>query len=165
MKKIFILLCLIGLMSCEGDSPYSGYAAFFSVDATHEPFRQIFGYGEFITIKRKTHSSYEVTDVLGNKYEKRLSEFEMRQGFQYGYGGFIVGTDYENILRVFDWACPHCDLSIHRLEVQNPGFAYCENCHTRYDLRYGGIPIEGESRKRLWRYNIFQAGNIITIQN
>lgn len=165
MKKIFILLCLIGLVSCDGDSPYSGYAAYFSVDATHHPFNQIYGVGQYIRIKRKTRSTYEVTDVLGNKYEKQLSEYEVRQGFQYGYGGFIVGTNYEGTLMAYDWACPNCDMSIHRLELNDIGQATCSNCNTTYDLNIGGIPIEGTSRERLWQYRIFQAGNIITIQN
>ncbi len=165
MKKILILLCIIGFMSCDGESPYSGYAAYFSVDATYHPFNQIYGAGQYIKIKRKTRTTYEVTDVLGNKYEKQLSEYEVRQGFQYGYGGFIIGTKYDGELMAYDWACPYCDMGIHRLKLNEIGYATCDGCNSTYDLNIGGIPIEGKSDKRLWQYRIFRSGNIITIQN
>lgn len=165
-KTLTLCLLLFGIVACDIESPYSGYQAYFYCDASFSPFNQIFGAGQFITIKRRSHSSYEVTDVFGNKQIKELTELEARQGYYYGFGGFIVGTPSmgDGNVWAYDWACPNCDVTVHRLELSDIGHATCHNCGAVFDLNSGGIPIEGKSRT-LWRYKVLQAGNNITIQN
>ena len=93
MKKFFLLLITaLTTLSCDTESPYSGYSVFFTCDASFHPFNQASSYGQFITIRRKSSTSYEVTDVQGTKHTHNLTEAEARQKFYYGLGGLIIGT-------------------------------------------------------------------------
>ena len=168
-KKLPFIISILLLISCSGDSPYSGYAAFFTCDTSFPPFNQVSGFGQFVTVKRKTSTSYEVTNAQGITYEHQLTEAEARQKFQYGLGGFIIGTpsappneDYS--IWAYDWACPNCDMARYRLDIDDIGLATCHNCGTVFDLNSGGIPIKGDSRT-LWRYRVFMSGTYLTIQN
>ena len=167
MKRYLILIIsILLLVACSGDSPYSGYAAFFTCDTSFSPFNQVTSFGQFITVKRKSSTSYEATDLQGNIYEHQLTEMEARQKFQYGLGGFIIGspTLEEGEVYAYDWACPNCDMARYRLDIDEIGIASCHNCNTKFDLNSGGIPIEGDSRV-LWRYKVFMTGTYLTIQN
>lgn len=167
MRKLIIttLIAILFLTACS-ESPYSGYAANFSCDITFPPFNQVTSYGQFITVKRKSGTSYEATDAQGNTYTRELTEYEARQKFQYGLGGFIIGTPSleEGEIFAYDWACPKCDMARYRLDIDDIGLATCHNCGSVYDLNSGGIPIEGNSRV-LWRYRVFLNAGRLTIQN
>ncbi|MBR2637636.1 MAG: hypothetical protein IKD40_02185 [Bacteroidaceae bacterium] len=170
MKKkiILLLLAILVLSGCETDSPYSGYAVYFTCDTGYYPFNHATSLGQFITVRRKQGGtpSYEVTDAVGNKHIHQLTEMEARQQFQYGLGGLIIGTPSleGGTLWAFDLACPNCDSQRHRLELDDIGRAQCPNCNALFDLNSGGIPIEGKSRV-MWRYRVFTAGTMVTIQN
>ena len=171
MKRSILTLILIALTltSCETESPYSGYAVYFTCDAAFAPYNQMNNLGEFITIRRRQGStpSYELTDALGNKHIHQLTEAEARQQFYYGLGGLIIGrpiTDSNGSIYAFDLACPNCDTQRHRLNIDHLWRATCPNCATVFDLNLGGIPIEGKSRV-LWRYRVFSTGSIVTVHN
>ena len=167
MRKalLTIILCVIGLTSCDIESPYSGYAAYFSFDATFAPFNQIYSAGQFITIRKKSVTSYEVTDIYGSKQIQQLTEAQARQHFQYGFGGFIIGTPIQGgDIIVYDWACPNCDLSPNRLQIMELGYAKCNSCNCEFDLSQKGYAIKGESRP-LWLYHNYSMGSEITIRN
>lgn len=167
MKKFFALLIIaLTTLSCETESPYSGYSVFFACDASFHPFNQASSYGQFITVRRKSSTSYEVTDAQGVTHTKQLTESEARQRFYYGLGGLIIGTPSMEDGRIwaYDLACPNCDMARYRLKIDNTGLATCTNCDCVYDLNCGGIPIEGKSRI-LWRYRVHTAGTFITVQN
>lgn len=168
MKRgfIFLIVLLAGLCSCETESPYSGYSVFFTCDAAFHPFNQMSGFGQFITIKRKSSTSYEITDVQGNVHIHHLSEAEARQQFYYGLGGLIIGTPsmQDGNIWAYDLACPNCDMARYRLKVNGVGHASCENCGSVFDMNIGGIPIEGKTRI-MWRYRVFTSGTFVTVQN
>ena len=160
---------LLGIVSCDTESPYSGYAVYFTCDAAFAPYNHINSLGQFITIKRKQGStpSYELTDALGNKHIHQLTEAEARQQFQYGLGGLIIGrplSDNNGEIHAFDLSCPSCDSQRHRLSIDHLWQATCPNCRTIFDLNLGGIPIEGKSRV-LWRYRVSTMGSIVTVHN
>lgn len=170
MKKTFVILFILltGITSCETESPYSGYSAFFTCDIYLQPLmNQITSFGRFVTVRPTTNRlGYTITDMDGNTHEYQLSEMEARQNFQYGLGGFIIGTPAacDNEIWVYDWACPNCNQQKHRLGIDNTGIAVCHKCGAKFDLNSGGIPIEGESRT-LWRYKSFLTGSYLTVQN
>ena len=168
MRKILpiLLLCLPLCYACTINSTFSGYAAHFVFDATFSPFDQVYGAGQFITVKRgRSASSYEVTDIFGNKETKQLTEAQSRQYYQYGFGGFIIGTPLQGGgIKVYDWACPNCDLSPTRLELSELGNAKCPDCKCEFDLNQNGCAIKGESRP-LWQYKVSNVGSEIVIRN
>lgn len=171
MKRyiIALLIFVAGLSSCDTESPYSGYAVYFTCDAAYSPYNHINSPGQFITVKRRQGGtpSYELTDALGNKHIHQLTEMEARQQFQYGLGGLIIGRPIsygDGNLCAFDLSCPNCDSQRYRLSIDHLWRATCPNCSTIFDLNLGGIPIEGKSRV-LWRYRVFTTGSIVTIQN
>lgn len=165
IHTILFAIILLGLTAC-GESPYSGYAANFSCDIAYPPFNQVTGLGQFITVKRKSGTSYEVTDAQGNIHTHELTDMETRQKFQYGLGGFIIGSPSlkDGEIFAYDWACPTCDMARYRLDINDIGLAACHNCGAVFDLNSGGIPIEGKSRT-LWRYRVFLTNTIMIIQN
>lgn len=167
MKKILtLLITALTALSCDTESPYSGYSVFFTCDASFHPFNQASSYGQFITIRRKSSTSYEVTDAQGTKHTHNLTEAEARQKFYYGLGGLIIGTPSmeDGQIWAYDLACPNCEMARYRLQTDHIGRASCNNCGSIYDLNCGGIPIEGKSRI-LWRYRVHTAGTFITVQN
>ncbi len=168
MKRslLIILLLTTGIVSCDTESPFSGYSVFFTCDAAFHPFNQINSFGQFVTVRRKNSTSYEVTDAMGNTEIRQLTEQEARQQFYYGLGGLIIGTPSleDGTIKAYDLACPNCDMARHRLTINNLGFAMCNNCAAKFDLNSGGIPIEGKSRT-MWRYRVFTTGTFVTVQN
>ena len=161
-KTIMLLLTILTMTACDIESPYSGYAVFFTCDIGYPPFNQATGLGQFITVRRKQGStpSYEVTDTQGKKHVHQLTEMEARQQFQYGLGGLIIGTPSleDGSIWAYDLACPNCDSQRHRLELDNIGRAKCHNCDTQFDLNLG-------KSSGLWYYRVFTAGTTVTIQN
>lgn len=166
LNIFFLIFAAVAIAACDTESPYSGYSANFSFDTSYPPFNQVTGYGQFITVRRKSGTSYEVTDAMGNSTVRQLSENEVRQKFQYGLGGFIIGTPSleDGTVWAYDLACPHCDMARYRLELDDVGRASCDHCGTVFDLNSGGIPISGKSRT-MWRYRIASAGTYMTIHN
>lgn len=164
--KFFLIALLFCLTACDDESSDSGYSVFFSCDITYSPFNQASSLGEFITVKRKNNTSYEVTDVFGQKHVRQLSEIEARQQFFYGLGGLIIGTPslQDGSIWAYDWACPRCEQARYRLTLNDVGVAECDNCGCRFDLNSGGIPIEGDSRT-MWRYRVLFDGTRIVVQN
>lgn len=170
MKKsisiIFATLLLTCLVSCEDDSPTSGYSVFFKCDMAFYPFNQITSFGQFITVRGKgSMTSYEVTDANGTKTSHQLPDKVI---FHYGLGGLIIGTPSmcDGAIWVYDWACPNCDNARYRLRIANDatGHATCDNCGVVYDLNSGGIPIKGRGRT-LWRYRYAAFGTEVVIRN
>jgi hypothetical protein len=172
MKKTLSLLavvCLfVTLVSCEDDSPTSGYSVFFKCDMAFHPFNQITSFGQFITVRGKGYRSYEVTDANGYTTLTNLTEIEMRNHYDYGLGGLIIGTPSmcDGAIWVYDWACPNCDNARYRLRItrDGTGFATCDNCGVVYDLNSGGIPVKGKGRT-LWRYKYAAFGTEVVIRN
>lgn len=157
---------IIFMTSCETESPYSGYSVFFTCDAAYHPFNQVSSFGQFITVRRKSSTSYEVTDAMGNTEQRQLTEQEVRQQFYYGLGGLIIGTPSmeDGNIWAYDLACPNCEMARYRLYINDLGLAECHNCDCVYDLNCGGIPIEGKSRI-MWRYRVHAEGTFIIIRN
>lgn len=167
MKRVITaLFAILMTVSCDTESPYSGYSVFFTCDASFYPFNQMSSFGQFITIRRKSSTSYEITDAQDRKHTHNLSEAEARQKFYYGLGGLILGTPSleDGNIWAYDLACPNCEMARYRLLLDEIGRASCDNCGSIYDLNCGGIPIEGKSRV-LWRYRVHTAGTFITVQN
>lgn len=165
-RAIAILFTIIAAVSCDTESPYSGYSVFFTCDASFHPFNQASSFGQFITVRRKSSTSYEVTDAQGIKHTRNLTEAEARQKFFYGLGGLIIGTPSmeDGNIWAYDLACPNCEMARYRLLLDDVGRASCNNCGSIYDLNCSGIHIEGKSRI-LWRYRVHRAGTFITVQN
>ena len=173
MRKIMTLLAsltlLVAVTSCEIDAPTSGYAVYFKCDMAFSPFDQITSFGQFITVRNKnSHRSYEVTDATGNVTTHNLTDLELRNPYNYGLGGLIIGTPSmcDGEICVYDWACPTCDNARYRLEIARDatGQATCPNCGVVYDLNIGGIPIKGKGRT-LWRYKYSKFGTEVLIIN
>ena len=169
MKKfLYTLLTLAIILACDSESPYSGYSVYFKCDTAYHPFNQITSFGQFITVRRKTNKSYEVTDANGYKTTTNLSELEMRNPYFYGLGGLIIGTPSgsDGIVGVYDWAGPTCEAARHRLDVSRDGtgLATCPNCGNVYDLNNEGIPVKGKGRS-LWRYRYMMYGTELVIRN
>ena len=170
MKKTIALLTLILLTttSCDTESPTSGYQVYFKCDMAFHPFNQITSYGQFITIKRKSSKSYEVTDANGHTTIHNLTDPELSSPYFYGLGGLIIGTPSmaDGNIWIYDWACPACETARYSLDIAHDGtgFATCPKCANVYDLNSGGIPIKGKSRT-LWRYNYMTTGTEILIRN
>ena len=169
MKRIFTLLTLmvgVAFVSCDIESPYSGYQVYFTCDMAYYPFNHANPLGQFITVRNKVAgTSFEVIDANNNKTEHSLAHKEL---FHFGLGGLIIGTPSmcDGKIWVYDWACPNCEIARYRLEIarDGTGLATCPNCHNVYDLNSGGIPVKGKSRM-LWRYNYFLSGTTILIRN
>lgn len=165
---IFATLLLTCLVSCEDDSPTSGYSVFFKCDMAFYPFNQITSFGQFITVRGRGYKSYEVTDAVGNTTLTNLTELELRNRYDYGLGGLIIGTPSmcDGAIWVYDWACPNCDNARYRLRIANDatGHATCDNCGVVYDLNSGGISIKGRGRT-LWRYRYAAFGTEVVIRN
>lgn len=173
MKKTITLLTLFALLlclnACDEDSPYSGYAVNFKCDVAFHPFNQVTSYGQFVTVRPKNgYRSYEVTDANGISTTYNLTEIELRNKFQYGLGGLIIGTPSvsNGNIWVYDWACPMCDNARYRLRLSHDatGHATCDNCGVVYDLNNEGIPVIGKGRPLLrYKYTLF--GTELFIRN
>lgn len=166
LRTILTLLAIACISSCDVESPYSGYSVYFKCDMAYHPFNQITSFGQFITVRHKnSYRSYEVTDANGERTTHNLSEMELRNQYQYGLGGLIIGTPSmgDGNIWVYDWACPACET---RLDIAHDGTgqAACSKCSNIYDLNYEGIPISGKGRP-LWRYRYMQYGTEIVIRN
>lgn len=166
LRILTIILMAFAIVACDTESPYSGYSANFSFDTSFAPFNQVTGFGQFITVRRKSSTSYEVTDAMGNTTVRQLSENEVRRKFYYGLGGFIIGTPSlgDGTVWAYDLACPECDMARYRLELDDVGRASCGHCGSVFDLNSGGIPIIGKART-MWRYRVTPNGTYMTIHN
>lgn len=171
-SKIGLLIAafmLITLNACDEESPFSGYGVNFKCDTAYHPFNQVTSFGQFITVRHKNgYKSYEVTDANGVVTTHNLSEIELRNKYQYGLGGLIIGTPSvsDGNIWVYDWACPTCESARYRLNVAHDGtgHATCPSCGNIYDLNNEGIPIRGKGRQ-LWRYRYMMFGTEIVIRN
>ena len=75
--------------------------------------------------------------------------------------GLIVGygnLDVPAPLYAYDLQCPNCfqpnvlPLRSYELKLSGDGFAFCTNCHRKYNLNTGGNIVSGEGGKKLFRY-------------
>ena len=75
--------------------------------------------------------------------------------------GLIVGygnLDVPAPLYAYDLQCPNCfqpnvlPLRSYELKLSGDGFAFCTNCHRKYNLNTGGNIVSGEGGKKLIRY-------------
>lgn len=167
--SIISLSLVVGFVSCDEERSSSSYAVNFRCNGSVSPFNQTYSYGSFITIRRKSSSSYEVTDASGRILPTiMLSESEAREGFYYGLGGLIIGTPSlgDGNIWAFDLSCPVCDRAKYRLTLARDGTgqALCPQCGNVYDLNSGGILLQGSGRS-LWRYSVIQQGGYLYIHN
>lgn len=172
MKKTIALMLFAALTlitACDDESPFSGYAVNFTFDKSIHPYNQVNSYGQFICIRRGANiGQYRLTDALGNTQTVNIPQIQLQQNaFHYGLGGLVIGTpmNCDGNIWAYDWACPKCDNSRHRLKIDNTtGHATCDNCATKFDLNSGGIAIDGNSRP-MWHYRVFDNGTSVIIQN
>ena len=168
-KAILVTLAIL-LASCEEESLYSGYHARFIFDGNVHPYNQARSFGQFIGVRKGNNiGQYKLTDAQGNTQTVSIPQIHLQQGaFHYGLGGLLIGTPstYGNgSLIAYDWACPSCDIARHRVEIDYTMWhATCPNCHAKFDLNSGGIPIEGQSRP-LRQYRVFDSGIEVIVQN
>ena len=174
MKKISVvtaLICALLFTGCEIESLYSTYRANFSFDGSIHPYNQARSFGQYICIRRVSNNigQYRLTDALGNEQTVNIPQIQIQQNpFFYGLAGFIIGTPTaygDGKLIAYDWGCPKCERQNIRIDIDYVmGHALCPECHTKFDLNSGGIPIEGESRPLL-QYRVFDNGSQVIIQN
>ena len=168
-KAILVTLAIL-LASCEEESLYSGYHARFIFDGNVHPYNQARSFGQFIGVRKGNNiGQYKLTDAQGNTLTVNIPQIHLQQGaFHYGLGGLLIGTPStygDGNLIAYDWACPSCDIARHRVEIDYTMWhATCPNCHAKFDLNSGGIPIEGLSRP-LRQYHVFDSGAEVIVQN
>ena len=168
-KAILVTLAIL-LASCEEESLYSGYHARFIFDGNVHPYNQARSFGQFIGVRKGNNiGQYKLTDAQGNTQTVNIPQIHLQQGaFHYGLGGLLIGTPStygDDNLIAYDWACPSCDIARHRVEIDYTMWhATCPNCHAKFDLNSGGIPIEGQSRP-LRQYHVFDSGIEVIVQN
>ena len=174
MKRIaritLLLISVLAFAGCEGESLYSSYHARFIFDGNIHPYNQARSFGQFIAVRKGNNvGQYRLTDAQGNTQTVNIPQIHLQQGaFYYGLGGLLIGTPStygDGNLIAYDWACPSCDIARHRVEIDYVMWhATCPNCHTKFDLNSGGIPIEGQSRP-LRQYRVFDSGAEVIVQN
>ncbi|MBR5275964.1 MAG: hypothetical protein IKU35_02360 [Bacteroidaceae bacterium] len=168
-KLFFAFALLITLVACENENPFSGFRAYFKCDTAYHPFNQVTSYGQFITVRPKnSYSAYEVTDANGNRTTHNLTEVELREKFQFGSGGLIIGTPAlgDGTIWVYDLTCTSCATARDRLNVAHDGsgLASCSKCGSVFDLNNEGIAVKGKSHP-LWRYKYTMLGTELIIRN
>ena len=162
-KVVVCALLMMAASSCHDsyNEFCSQYPVSFSCDITYPPFNNIASMGQFLTVRLKANrTAYLVYNpALDKTTEMAVSEIEARS-ITLGLGGLIIGQPYFNdgtaMYYAYDLACPHCDRSSARLDVDALGQARCSRCDAVFDLNNGGIVIEGEGRP-LYRYRISQS--------
>lgn len=189
MKKILCLLSLLlCLISCGDELVTSRYSNkyrvrfYFEVNGSTELINIIGNPGQFVTI-RPWGGGKVMIALPNSKGSENGTEYSLSkvgsQDFEYGLGGFIVGTkntlnmdgNYE--MAAYDLSCPNCDRMSYRLTISDNGIATCEKCKMQYDLNnFGWIYSKGtdsddtDTEKRgLYEYRITFNGSAINIQN
>ncbi|MCR4770126.1 MAG: hypothetical protein K5874_07970 [Bacteroidaceae bacterium] len=186
MKKILCLLSLLlSLMSCSDELVTSRYSNkyrvrfYFEVNNSTELINIIGSLGQFVTI-RPWGGGKVMIALPNSKGSENGTEYALSkvgsQDFEYGLGGFIVGTkntlnmdgNYE--MAAYDLSCPNCDRMSYRLTISDKGIATCEKCKMQFDLNdYGHLCSKGTEtdikRTKLYEYRITFNGSAINIQN
>ena len=173
-------------MSCSDELVTSRYSNkyrvrfYFEVNNSTELINIIGSPGQFVTI-RPWGGGKVMIALPNSKGSENGTEYALSkvgsQDFEYGLGGFIVGTkntlnmdgNYE--MAAYDLSCPNCDRMSYRLTISDNGIATCEKCKMQYDLNnFGWIYSKGtesdDTEKRgLYEYSITFNGSAINIQN
>ena len=131
--------------------------------------------GQYCTIQRRNING--VTKILMTSFKNSDSYVinETQKFFNYGLGGLIVGTNFEETNVAYDLACPNCDRSSKLLTVTSDGYATCKHCKLVYDMnRYGVISSADTTSQKvntdtslrgLYRYRIGYNGVIVNVFN
>ena len=172
-KLLAIIAAAMLATACTDEESSGGYPVYFKCGDEY-PVSITHGSGQFIQIERDGASAYKLTYYEGDvRREKRVQRTaaEIREGaLRYGLGGLIVGTPsaYDGERWAFDLACPKCELASRKLTIDlDEGFAHahCTKCASKFDLNSGGIPIEGDSRRAMFRYKVYRDGTFMVIIN
>ena len=172
-KILAIIATMLFATACSDEESSGGYPVYFKCSDEY-PVTISHSFGQFIQIERDGASAYKLTYYEGNvRREKSVQRTaaEIREHVpRYGLGGLIVGTPsaYDGNRWAFDLACPKCELASRKLTLDLDGgfaHAYCKKCASKFDLNSGGIPIEGDSKRAMFRYKVYQDGTFMVIIN
>lgn len=135
----------------------------FNCSLLQSPYMFITTPGQFLTVK-KNGSGYTV-NVPGQP-----AYTDGRVGFYFGYGGLIIGYPAIDLgggsrYVAYDLACPleAEDLGVAQLNLKGNSQGECPKCGTVYDLNTG-FPNNGEGKKRLRTYAVYESGSTLTIK-
>lgn len=175
MKKISILLLsLLMLAGCSDDTKYSNENP---VQCMFNPLQYaelnlvMNNPGQFMSI-RKSSSKLAMTSSVSS-YTYNLDATQ--RYYEFGLGGLIIGTTYEQELVAYDLACPNCNRANYRLVLSDDGYATCPNskCGIKYNLNYPKMSPEvpegciHEKPRVLYQYKIAfdVVNNLVRIWN
>lgn len=171
-RVIAFVVAAMAATACSSDYKEfcTQYQVSFSCDITHAPYNAVNSMGQFITVRKKTGSTSctVFNPSLRQTTEVPLSEVEIRSSY-FGLGGLIIGQPFFNdgraVVYAYDLACPACDKSSARLDLDTQGYGRCPKCDNRYDLNNGGLVVEGDGRP-LYRYRVTQSSvNTLFVHN
>lgn len=170
----------LGLASCDdaAEAEYSSEAASFicrNVSTIAALNNALNGYGEFCLIYADTQhyffaSPSTATQQVNKTQTSLYNSYICLAGFIVGRAGVPdLGSGSSYSLYCFDAVCPNCyrDNDIYkRLAFTDEGSTVtCGTCHRTYDLNNRGIVLSGDKGRKLLRYHLSYAGNVMVIQN
>lgn len=153
MRRLFLVILLfIGVVACD-DSYKSSIP-----DVSRFEFTCDLLQGEYSRLK------------IPGQFIKKMKNI---YGIPVGYAGLIIGKsvfsqESSSEYVAFDAACPveaSRGVSIDVQEDDGRGTAICPECKTKYDLSNSGVPIEGEGKEYLKRYNAIVSGTKLLVHN
>lgn len=179
--KIFVAaFAVLLLAACSDDSAegtYSSDRASFICRSvsTIAPLRTALNsYGEFCMIYADVnyyyfHSSTVTAPPVPKTQSSLYQSYICHAGFIVGKGGIVELGSADYPLLCYDLVCPNCyhDNSITRrlAFAEQQGSVVCNSCHRRYDLNNQGLIVEGEKGRKLLRYHISYAADVMAISN
>jgi hypothetical protein len=173
MKKLSILLIsLLMLTACSDDTQYSNE---YPVQCMFDPLQYaelnhvIGNIGQFMTIRKSSSKITMTSAVSSTPYDLNATQ----KYFEFGLGGLIVGTTYDQELVAYDLACPNCKRANYRLVLSDDGYATCPNskCGIKYNLNYPKMSPEvpegciHEKPRVLFQYRVIFDGTYVRIWN
>lgn len=180
MRKLFLFLLLVSLLSCAGDGVTVGHFCALPARFTFSPVSsqpQLYvachSMGEWCTI-RLQNRQFVFTSAAGRTGVTNQTALMGYTGFYMGLSGFIVGlpnlpemgTDAPQVT-CYELACPNCYELEHvtkPLTLQT-GTAACQKCRRQYDLNNLGVIIRGDKGRGLYRYRVYFNGEGLAINN
>lgn len=168
------------LVACVDDveNEYASLRAFFRftpVTAAPQLYTSVNNPGQFCSVIYSSGSYYVFTDAEGNGTQYTLTQLDKYTPLE-AVSGLVIGMpsvpDLSGNFPVvcYDLVCPNCyseSAITRRLSFSALTEMECGRCHRKYDLNNGGLVIDGEQGRKLYRYrvNYNSASNALVVQN
>lgn len=181
LGRLLIALLAMGLATACSDDGVEGLyasdrASFICRSvSTIAPLRTALNsYGEFCMIYADVNyyhfASPTVTAPPVPKTQQSLYQsYICHAGFIVGKGGIVELGSADYPLLCYDLVCPNCfrENSITRrlAFAQQQGIVVCNSCHRHYDLNNLGVIVQGDKGRKLLRYHISYAADVMAISN